>query len=110
MSPVEKLIDANLLSHYKMDHFQEVNRREQEILEKKAALDDMKRKNQMVQDKVQEQIKTLNMKLEELRVEHMTNEATSESIISCLNDKLSEVIINLSQSCNLFTQRSPNLT
>lgn len=31
------------------------------------------------------------MKLEELRVEHMTNEASSESIISCLNDKLSEV-------------------
>ena len=31
---------------------QEVNRREQEIAEKKAALDDMKRKNQLVQDKV----------------------------------------------------------
>ena len=40
---------------------------------------------------VQEQIKTLNMKLEELRLEHMTNEASSESIISCLNDKLAEV-------------------
>ena len=33
-------------------HYQEVTRREQEIAEKKAALDDMKRKNQMVQDKV----------------------------------------------------------
>ena len=86
---------------------QEVNRREQEIAEKKAALDDMKRKNQLVQDKVgkktyfsqnkrnrskvQEQIKTLTMKLEELRVEHETNEASGESIISCLNDKLSQV-------------------
>lgn len=68
-----------------------MGRREQEISEKKAALDDMKRKNQMVQDKVQEQIKTLTMKLEELRVEHMTNEASQDSIISCLNDKLSEV-------------------
>jgi len=76
---------------------QEVRRREQEIVEKKEALDDMKRKNQMVQDKVQEQIKSLNMKLEELRVEHMTNEATSESIISCLNDKLSAVQRSLNE-------------
>ena len=29
-----------------------MSRREQEITEKKAALDDMKRKNQMIQDKV----------------------------------------------------------
>merc|ERR1719192_2105406 len=65
---------------------QEVTRREQEIAEKKAALEDMKRKNQLVQDKVQEQIKTLTMKLEELRVEHQTNEASSDSIISCLQD------------------------
>merc|ERR1719323_1259844 len=76
---------------------QEVGRREQEISEKKAALDDMKRKNQMVQDKVQEQIKTLTMKLEELRVEHMTNEASQDSIISCLNDKLSEVQRSLNE-------------
>lgn len=32
------------------------------------------------------------MKLDELRVEHETNEASGESIISCLNDKLSQVI------------------
>jgi len=76
---------------------QEVSRREQEIAEKQAALEDMKRKNQMVQDKVQEQIKTLNMKLEELRLEHMTNEASSESIISCLNDKLAEVQRSLNE-------------
>ena len=31
------------------------------------------------------------MKLDELRVEHETNEASGESIISCLNDKLSQV-------------------
>jgi len=83
---------------------QEVSRREQEIAEKKAALDDMKRKNQMVQDKVQEQIKTLNMKLEELRVEHMTNEASSESIISCLNDKLSEVQRSLNDRVQNFAE------
>ena len=51
----------------------------------------MKRKNQLVQDKVQEQIKTLTMKLAELRVEHQTNEASADSIISCLQDKLIQV-------------------
>jgi len=81
---------------------QEVSRREQEITEKKAALDDMKRKNQMIQDKVQEQIKTLNMKLDELRVEHQTNEATGDSVISCLNDKLSEVQRSLNQRVQNF--------
>ena len=70
---------------------QEVSRREQEIEEKKTTLEDMKRKNQLVQDKVQEQIKMLTMKLEELRVEHQTNEASADSIISCLQDKLIQV-------------------
>merc|ERR550517_500033 len=58
----------------------------------------------MVQHKVQEQIKTLNMKLEELRVEHMTNEASSESIISCLNDKLSEVQRSLNDRVQNFSE------
>jgi len=70
---------------------QEVTRREQEIEEKKTALEDLKRKNQLVQDKVQEQIKMLTIKLDELRVEHQTNEASSDSIISCLQDKLIQV-------------------
>ena len=51
---------------------------------------------------VQEQIKTLNMKLDELRVEHQTNEATGESVISCLNDKLSEVRCQGSLSSDLI--------
>ena len=68
-----------------------MSRREQEIEEKKRTLEDMRRKNQLVQDKVQEQIKTLTMKLEELRVEHQTNEASADSIISCLQDKLIQV-------------------
>ena len=53
--PGEKLIDVLLETINKLiesDNYQEVSRREQEIAEKKAALDDMKRKNQMVQDKV----------------------------------------------------------
>ena len=55
ISPGEKLIDVLLETINKLiesDNYQEVSRREQEIAEKKAALDDMKRKNQMVQDKV----------------------------------------------------------
>jgi len=81
---------------------QEVTRREQEIAEKKAALEDMKRKNRLVQDKVQEQIKTLTMKLDELRVEHETNEASGDSIISCLNDKLSQVQRSLNNRLQNF--------
>ena len=49
----------NLLTYFltletvcKKTNCQEVTRREQEISEKKAALDDMKRKNRLVQDKV----------------------------------------------------------
>ena len=57
--PGEKVIDVLLETINKLiesDNYQEVSRREQEIAEKKAALDDMKRKNQMVQDKVKVQI------------------------------------------------------
>ena len=57
--PGEKLIDVLLETINKLiesDNYQEVSRREQEIAEKKAALDDMKRKNQMVQDKVKVKI------------------------------------------------------
>ena len=57
--PGEKLIDVLLETINKLiesDNYQEVSRREQEIAEKKAALDDMKRKNQMVQDKVKLEI------------------------------------------------------
>ena len=94
-------------------NFQEVSRREQEIAEKKNALEDMKRKNQLVQDKVQEQIKMLTMKLEELRVEHQTNEASADSIISCLQDKLIQVrprsaksTLGLNLSCCQYHQYS----
>ena len=57
--PGEKLIGVLLETINKLiesDNYQEVSRREQEIAEKKAALDDMKRKNQMVQDKVKVKI------------------------------------------------------
>ena len=50
---------------------------------------------------VQEQIKTLTMKLEELRVEHSMNEASADSVISSLSDKLSEVDITRLLPANL---------
>ena len=45
-----------------------------------------------MQDSVQNQIKGLQMKLDELRTEHKCNETSSENVISSLTDKLAEVI------------------
>ena len=44
-----------------------------------------------VQDTVLNQIKGLQMKLDELKTEHKCNETSSENIISSLTDKLAEV-------------------
>ena len=44
-----------------------------------------------VQDAVQNQIKGLQMKLDELKTEHKCNETSSENVISSLTDKLAEV-------------------
>ena len=41
---------------------------------------------------MQNQIKGLQMKLDELRTEHKCNETSSENVISSLTDKLAEVI------------------
>merc|ERR1711962_1639356 len=81
---------------------QEVHRREQEIVEKNSELVELKRKNQMVQDKVTEQIKMLHMKLEELRTEHKCIETSSENVIASLTDKLAEVQQSLAQRTEAF--------
>ena len=44
-----------------------------------------------VQDTVVNQIKGLQMKLDELKTEHKCNETSSENVISSLTDKLAEV-------------------
>ena len=44
-----------------------------------------------VQDTVLNQIKGLQMKLDELKTEHKCNETSSENVISSLTDKLAEV-------------------
>jgi len=87
---------------------QEVHRREQEIVEKNSELVELKRKNQMVQDKVTEQIKMLHMKLEELRTEHKCIETSSENVIASLTDKLAEVQQSLSQRVEAFTEEEDN--
>merc|ERR1719320_911382 len=81
---------------------QEVHRREQEIVEKNQELVEMKRKNQMVQDTVLNQIKGLQMKLDELKTEHKCNETSSENVISSLTDKLAEVQQSLAQRTEAF--------
>ena len=45
-----------------------------------------------VQDTVLNQIKGLQMKLDELKTEHKCNETSSENVISSLTDKLAEVL------------------
>ena len=47
-----------------------------------------------VQDTVLNQIKGLQMKLDELKPEHKCNETSSENVISSLTDKLAEVPLN----------------
>jgi len=83
---------------------QEVRRREQEIAEKNSCLVEAKRKNQLVQDTVQQQIKTLQMKLEEYKTEHKCNETSEENVISSLTDKLAEVQQSLSQRLVVYAE------
>ena len=44
-----------------------------------------------MQDSVQNQIKGLQMKLDEVKTEHKCNETSSENVIGSLTDKLAEV-------------------
>jgi len=81
---------------------QEVTRRQQEVEEKKEALSEHQRKNLMIQDKVQEQIKVLNMKLEEYRINHRASEAELETEISQLNDTIAEVQNSLSERIEAY--------
>jgi len=81
---------------------QEVTRRQQEVEEKKEGLAEHQRKNLMIQDKVQEQIKVLNMKLEEYRINHRASEAELENEISQLNDTIAEVQNSLSERIEAY--------
>lgn len=70
---------------------QEVERREKELQDRRADLQEKRRLNQAVQDKFVEQMKLLQIKLEEVRDEHARTESSLEAEISGLENKLVEV-------------------
>lgn len=70
---------------------QEVERRDKELHEKREQLLEKRRLNQAVQDKFVEQMKLLQIKLEEVREDHARTESSLEAEISALQDKLTEV-------------------
>jgi len=81
---------------------QEVFRREQEIEEKNTEFQELKRKNKLVQEKVEDQIKTLQMKLKEMKTEHQMSEDSTQTEIDSLNDTLGEVQISLKERMDAF--------
>lgn len=75
----------------------EVERRDKEIDKLNALLQDTKRKNQKVQDKVNEQIEILKVKLEEYKVDHKKHESSIEDDIASKNEKKALVQSTLDQ-------------
>merc|ERR1719266_1386542 len=62
----------------------------------------------MVQDTVLNQIKGLQMKLDELKTEHKCNETSQENVISSLTDKLAQVQQSLAQRTEAFNIEGGN--
>jgi len=75
----------------------EVNRREKEVEKLNALLQDTRRKNQQVVDKVNEQIEILKVKLEEYKLDHKKHESSIEDDIAAKNEKKSQVQSTLDQ-------------
>jgi len=69
----------------------EVERREEEVRKRNDELIDKRRKNKMVQDKMQEQIKALEQKLIEFRTSHRKEEEDLEDNVRVMEDQLFEV-------------------
>jgi len=69
----------------------EVERREEEVRKRNDELTDKRRKNKMVQDKMQEQIKALEQKLVEFRSSHRKEEEDLEDAVRVMEDQLFEV-------------------
>ncbi len=70
----------------------EAARREQEVRARGESLDDIKRKNRIVQEKVAEQIAHLQMKLDEYKLAHKAEEEALEDEIATMEDTLVEVM------------------
>ena len=75
----------------------EVNRREKEVEKLNALLQDTRRKNQQVQDKVNEQIEILKVKLEEYKLDHKRHESSIEDDITAKTEKKFQVQSSLDQ-------------
>ena len=70
---------------------QEVARRQQEVEEKKQELGDMRRKNLLIQQKVEEQIGILVTELDKYRISHRNSEEQLDRDISGLNNTIAGV-------------------
>jgi len=69
----------------------EVERREEEVRKRNDELADKRRKNKLVQDKMQEQIKALEQKLIEFRSAHRKEEEDLEDSVRVMEDQLFDV-------------------
>jgi len=74
---------------------QEITRRQKELEDKRIELTEKKRLNQQVKDKFVEQMKLLEIKLEEVKQDHLRTEGEMEAEIDSLEDKLTEVVTSL---------------
>ena len=69
----------------------EVQRRELEVKKLGNELEDTRRKNRQIQDKVQEQIEILQRKLQEYKVEHKQHEEAIEDDITTKEEAIFQV-------------------
>jgi len=86
---------------------QEVMRREKELEKKRADFVEKKRLNQQVKDKFVEQMKLLEMKLDEVKQDHLRAESEMELEIESLEDKLSEVVSSLQDKMGELEPSAP---
>jgi len=70
---------------------EEISKRQQEVDEKILNLEEHKRKNELVEETVEEQIKFLSTKLKEYKTNHRSSEEELETEISNLRETISEV-------------------
>merc|ERR1712051_873266 len=70
---------------------EEICKRQLEVKKKEEILEELKKKNRMVENTVVEQIKFLSNKLEDFRSTHRSSEKELESEISDLNRLIAEV-------------------
>jgi len=75
----------------------EVHRREKEVEKLNELLQDTRRKNQQVVDKVNEQMDILKVKLEEYKLDHKKHESSIEDDIAAKTEKRCQVQSSLDQ-------------